>query len=46
MESWKKWNKRVFIIMDLNIEKSTVKDLNDFKGFMVDTYVDYLKRKG
>jgi hypothetical protein len=46
MESWKKWNKQVFIILDLNIEKSTVKDLNDFKGFMVDTYVDYLKRKG
>jgi hypothetical protein len=46
MESLKKWNKRVFRILDLNIEKSTVKDLNNFEGFMVDTDVDYLKRKG
>ncbi|CAJ2631177.1 unnamed protein product [Trifolium pratense] len=46
-ESLKIWNKEVFGILDLNIEK-TVKDINDFEGLLEnnDGDFDYLKREG
>ncbi|PNX58976.1 cysteine-rich receptor-like protein kinase, partial [Trifolium pratense] len=46
-ESLREWNKEVFGILDLNIEK-TVTDINDFEGLLAnnDDNLDYLKKEG